>query len=370
MNQLLTIILMCWSICSFSQNTLFPGEKIIKVNGVESLVYFSPGDSNKPLLVFIPGDSHLARIAYGYPAGNPKNFLAYWLKKEGYPFLALSYPLKNAVYSQVYPDFTIQDWGEQAATIISQTITDHQLKKKFIILGWSMGGSIENRLTQSAHQKGLDVQLFIGLASMPPLPFIMQKGQYDTNIISKQGLADRRPVIPLFYQLVQAQEHDQGEIIIPKKIYEEEFVGDIPAALSAEGYWHQGNKIISNTDATLKDAAVLDFSTTPWIALLVDTDPGTAKISLIDPASWYLLRSEMIYARYLKGKIPDDISPQRWQAITDLINSLYTQLTLSINGNHFFFIGEKGAQETAEKITILIQRVEQVKSKLNQLIPQ
>lgn len=233
-----------------------------------------------------------------------------------------------------------------------------------------MGGSIENRLTQSAHHKGLEVQLFMDLASMPPLPFIMHKGQYDTNMISKQGLADRRPVIPLFYQLVQAQEHYQSEIIIPKKIYEEEFVGDIPATLSAEGYWHKGNKIISNTDATLKDAEVLDFSNTPWIALLVDTDPATAKISLIDPASWYLLRSEMIYARYLKGKIPDNMSPQRWQAIRDLINSLYSQLTLSINSNHFVFIGEQGAGETAEKITILIQRVEHVKSRLNQLIPQ
>ncbi|WP_058524594.1 hypothetical protein [Legionella birminghamensis] len=64
------------------------------------------------MVVFVPGDSHLARISYGFPKGNEKDFLAYWLNKEGYSFLGISYPLENPVYTQVYPKFSIHDWGD------------------------------------------------------------------------------------------------------------------------------------------------------------------------------------------------------------------------------------------------------------------
>lgn len=62
--------------------SLYPNEKLLTVNGFQSLVYFKKGDKNKPLIIFVPGNAHLARIGYGYSESEPKDFLAYWLAKD------------------------------------------------------------------------------------------------------------------------------------------------------------------------------------------------------------------------------------------------------------------------------------------------
>ncbi|MEM9105679.1 MAG: alpha/beta hydrolase, partial [Pseudomonadota bacterium] len=58
---------------------LYAGEELLATNGIETLTYFKAGDPEKPLVVFVPGGFHLARVYYGYPGGVEKVFLAYWL---------------------------------------------------------------------------------------------------------------------------------------------------------------------------------------------------------------------------------------------------------------------------------------------------
>ncbi len=339
----------------------------MKGGGAESLVFFKKGDPNKPLIVFVPGDSHLARISYGYPQGREKDFLSYWLNKEGYSFLGISYPLENPVYTQVYPGFSIHDWGEQIAEISQQIIAKHKLSNKIVILGWSMGGSIEETATRAAARHGLEVQLFIGLSAVPPLPYVMQSGPYSTSTMRANHLADRSKLFPVFYQLIEQQNQLNQHKIIAETVYFSEFVGHIPAALSAEGYSYQNQHLVKNIPKTLKDGQVFDFANTPWIALIVDDSMTTAKISLIDPAAWNFLRAEMIYSQYLTGKL-SGASSQKWHEISEFLNSLPQLLTMTVNGNHFFFLGEKGAKNTAEHINSLLGRVESVKKKLNQLL--
>jgi hypothetical protein len=96
---------------------LYPGEEMLATNGIETLNYFKAGAPDKPLMIFVPGGFHLARVAYGYPGGNERDFLAFWLGKRGYSFLGASYPTGNKVYSEVYPEFSIRDWGQQVATV-------------------------------------------------------------------------------------------------------------------------------------------------------------------------------------------------------------------------------------------------------------
>ena len=132
-----------WSVKKSSrQSDLFPGEEMLLTNGVESLNYFKLGDPDKPLVVFVPGGFHLARVAYGYPGSNKKDFLAHWLLEDGYSFLAASYPTGNQVYSNVYPSFSIRDWGNQVAAVAKHYIDQHNLSDEIIVLGWSAGGQI------------------------------------------------------------------------------------------------------------------------------------------------------------------------------------------------------------------------------------
>lgn len=67
----------CWATSHMTNNNLYPGEEVITAAAYPALVKFIKGNPNKPLIVFVPGDFHLARISYGYPGSDPKDFLSY-----------------------------------------------------------------------------------------------------------------------------------------------------------------------------------------------------------------------------------------------------------------------------------------------------
>lgn len=351
-----------------AQAALYPGETLMEAAGAQSLVYFSKGDLSKPLIIFIPGDSHLARISYGFPGGKPQDFLGYWLNKKGYPFLGLSYPLDNPVYSKLYPEFSIQQWGEQVAEIAKKFINENKLTNRIVILGWSMGGSIEEAVTAAAEKRGLKVDLFIGLAAVPPLPYMMQSGPFETNIMRPNHLANRSALIPIFLQLLEKQNSYNQHVIIPKSVYLSQFIGDIPAEIAAEGYSYQDGQLVKNIQHTLSDGGVFNFNETPLIALIEDDSPTTAKISLIDPAGWNFIRAEMIYSHYLKNKDLSKLTQQQWNEVIHLVDKIPQIFKLTVHGNHFFFVGEKGAAESANKIEELLSRSQQIQDQIKNMM--
>ena len=355
---------------SVANAALYPGEILMEAAGAETLVYFSKGAPSKPLVIFVPGDSHLARIAYGYPGGKKQDFLSYWLNKKGYSFLGISYPLENPVYSKVYPHFSITDWGEQIAEIARKIIDENKLSNKIILLGWSMGGSTEQTVSAAAKKQGLNVELFIGLAAVPPLPYVMQSGPYETKTMRSNHLVDRTVLYPMFTQMLDEQNRYNNHVIIPESVYLSQFVGHIPVAIAAEGYIHQNGQLIKNVQQTLNDGGVFNFATTPWIGLIEDDAPATAKISLIDPSAWDFLRSEMIYNRYLKGNDLNKLTAEQWSKLAHLIDETPDYLKLSVHGNHFFFVGEKGASASANQIEELESRVKSINEQLQKIVPE
>ena len=88
---------------------------------------------------------------------------------------------------------------------------------------------------------------------------------------------------------------------------------------------------------------------------------------MIDPASWNFIRAEMIYKNYLSQANLSTLPEKNWTRLTKTINDLPNNLTLTVHGNHFFFVGEKGAQTTADEIHTLIARVENTKAILDSL---
>ncbi|KTC78183.1 alpha/beta hydrolase family protein [Legionella brunensis] len=350
---------------SFAAAALYPGEYLDNIQDKEVLVQFIQGEPDKPLVIFVPGDSHLARIAYGYPGGKPQDFLSYWLNKRGYSFAGVSYPLANPVYNKVYPQFNLQDWGQQIVQVALKLIKQNKkLPRRIIVLGWSMGGSIEGTVAQAAKQHDLEIEAFIGLAAVPPLPYIMQSGPFNADAIRSDHLAERNALYPWFIdQLLEQNRYNEHEII-PEKIYLSEFIGSIPTALTASGYHYKEKRFVRDIPRTVKEGNVFNFADTPWIALIVDDSPIDAKISLVDPATWNFLRLEMINHHYLTNSHLSMMTPIAWKRLTFLLNSLAQELTLTVHGNHFFFVGEKGAKETAESIDFLLARLTKVKKKL------
>lgn len=343
-------------------------EKLIDLNGFQSLIQFTKGNPKKPLIIFVPGNAHLARIGYGYFGGNPKDFLAYWLNKKGYSFLGVSYPTDNSVYSKVYPGFNIDDWGKLIIAAAKKVITKEGLSKNIIIVGWSMAGSIVQTANSAAQQNGLHLELFIGLSAVPPIPYIMKSSSLVMNKILPNHLADRISLYPYFYKWIEEQEISNGHTIIPKDIYLSQFLGNIPIAIGAEGYHYLNGKFIYNEDETIKESGIFNFSKIPWITQIHDDSLATMKISTIDPYSWYFLLTQMLYQNYFKNVDSNSLGTVSSKKLYVFINNIPQKLTMTVHGNHMFFVGQKGAKETADKINLLINSANAVQKQLKQKI--
>jgi len=121
---------------------LYEGEEIRIGDGFPSLVRFFPGDFAKPLVVFFLGWAHLGRISHGFPGCDKKHFLAYWINRRGCPFLGTSYPIDHPIYIQVYPHFSLTNWGKMAAEIVDRFISEKGLRKDVIGISWSAAGQV------------------------------------------------------------------------------------------------------------------------------------------------------------------------------------------------------------------------------------
>ena len=148
---------------------MYPGEQIVDAAGFPALVKFESGAPGAPLVVFITGGGVLARVAYGHPDGKPADFLGYWMKRDGVPFLAISYPMGNPVFAGAYPDFSMTDWAEQSAEIVARHVKAHDLPSRVVVLGWSMAGRIAEPIAASLRKRGIGVELFVAMAAATAL---------------------------------------------------------------------------------------------------------------------------------------------------------------------------------------------------------
>jgi hypothetical protein len=351
--------------CATAQNNLFEGEQLVEVNKVQTLFKFIKGDKDKPLVIFVPGAAHLARISYGFPGGKKDDFLSYWLNKRGYSFLGVSYPIDNPVYTKIYPSFNIRDWGNQVATLTKKIIDENNLSNHVVVLGWSMGGNIEESIGEAFEKTHINVDSFIGLSAVTPISYIGQKikGLKGNDMLPNQ-LLDERSFFGVFANLIEEQSKYNGHEIIPKKVYLNEFLGNIPVALSGQGYHLTDNKFEFNIQYSIDDSGVFHFNHTPWIGLINDDSSEIPKITLIDPSAWNYIRSEMLYAQYI-ARINLNAKPGKYAAMQQILNQTPQYLSETVHGNHFFFVGQKGASETAQKIELIMQRIDAMKQKIN-----
>ncbi|MEX3006936.1 hypothetical protein [Hoeflea sp. TYP-13] len=340
---------------------LYDGETLVSAAGFPALIKYVEADKDKPLVIFVPGDAHLARIAYGFPKGNPQDFLAYWLNQAGYPFLGVSYPLENPVFSKTYPEYNIRDWGEQVAQIAAHTVAENGLSKHVIICGWSMGGKIAASVSSAVRKHGLTTDIFVAMSADPPVVGLLPKSLTDNIKMLPDGLADRKRVFPWFVNAIGQQSTYNGRTIIPRDVFLGEFIGNIPVGLMETGLVYRDGKFVHDLEGTLNDAEMLDFAVYPIPAVIHGDSPDDAENVLFDTSDWAFIRNRAIVRR-MRGDTPyDKIPPARWQQIQQAVRTSGQYLTEWVQGNHFFFLGEIGARDAAQKIIRLHQRAATIK---------
>jgi pimeloyl-ACP methyl ester carboxylesterase len=350
----------------------FEGEEVMSAGGYPALVRFIPGEPEQALVVFVPGAHHTARIAYGgHESSQDEDFLAHWLVEEGYNFLGVSYPIatRNPVMKKAHPEFTAQDWGRQTAEIAKRIVDEHGVSNRIIVIGWSMGGKIVQPVSEAAGDVGLDLDFYLSFAATPPVTGAISM---DVEIaMAASGYADRSDLYAGWLeQLADNNADNGGRTIIDERTYLADYVGDMSINLQGYGLRYRGGAFIRDHWADVEDFKSYDFARLPTIAMIMPNEVADGRHALTDQANWGLFLTNKIMHGDIGGNEVDleALPDERWFALIDLVREAPERLSVESNGNHFFFVGEAGARETARAVRTLEHRVHAFEAELADLL--
>lgn len=356
-----------------SKPKLYAGEQLDLVAGFPTLYTFFPADPRKPLIVFIPGNGHNARISYGGHQGySQKDFLAYWLNRHGHGLLAISYPLESEpeIMPPTAPHFRIRDWGRQAAEVTQKVIERHKLCSQVVLAVWSMAGKIIIPYAVVAKSLGIDVTLFVSLAATPGIHGTRPPPQGIDNTAA--GYATAPSMFSSFLRQMeeQSKRSAKGESIIPDDIYIREYCGFAPVSLAAwkHRYDRDTQSFIQDDWTSTEDAAVDQVQHCPMIVALTGTSPLDARHVITDQATWsFMLTRKLMHM--IDARDPRKIAEiGNWDKLIDMVHSVPAHISYSIPGNHFFFLGEIGARKTAEVIVKHLEKAQRFRREFEELL--
>ena len=344
-------------------------EEIVDANGFPSLVRFYKGDPDKPLVVFFPGWSHLGRISYGFPGCDEKQFLAYWIRKKGYSFLAISYPMDHPVYDHVYPDFTLTDWGDMAAQIVDQFISGHKLKNEVIGLNWSAAGQAIRPFSVACQKKSINNKFTLGIEATPGLqiPSDRKKGQRKTK---KNMISIKSTLYDLFWREIEEQSSMNNKEIMTKREYYKYFLGDIPIGIAGTNEFFVNGKFVDDPVRADKDKGFFSFAEYPMVAIISGNSTLVPYHPIVDKYTWGFLMTRKIYHGFIAKSQSRGmtISENKLNEILKFIDKIPKRLSGNIPGNHFLFVGKKGARAVAQSIEKFDSEIDKIKAELSGIL--
>ncbi|KAJ5979569.1 hypothetical protein N7481_006867 [Penicillium waksmanii] len=355
---------------------LYPGETLETIGGFPTICHYQPPPTardtiSRPLIVCIPGAVHLARVFYGGHHGyRQEDFVVHWLNESGFGVLSLSYPLDTnpPLMPATGSGFRIGDWGRQAALGSQSCIERHSLSTRSVVLvSWSMGGRMVVQFNIACKQLGLDVQQYISLAATPGISGI--RSLQDMSCTSA-GYFDIASRIDAFCKQLDAVDKANNErSIIPREIYLREYVGGTPINLIGLRLKYDGQGSFIQDEVTHEeDSRVFDIENTPYPSALYPTSSQDSGHSLTDKATWGFLLTYKLESTIEKKHLKDIEGTQKWDKLRALFHEAPSRMSREISGNHFFFVGENGARETADKIGALLSEGATLQSDLASIL--
>lgn len=362
------ILLACGREAQSKPVALWEGEETRIGAGYPFVVKYIEVDKEAPLFVFNPGMNTLARAAYGGEGTRKEDFLSYWLTKNGYNFLAISYPLvtEGAVFDKPYPEITVPAWGRGIAEITKEIIDEHELKGKTIVGVWSMAGKSVQPYAEAAAELEVDHDFHVALASTPPL--LTASAMARPIIMHESGMIKTPEGAPRATRELQeiSEYNDRVEPIISKELWISQYGGHTPSQLQGRGlrYDKKQNKITRDYWADMQDTKFFETNF-PFVATITPSWNNDARHVLTDHATWNYFNANKVFYEYVGGgNGAQDLTREQLHKYRDISRGLAQRLTIDVEGNHFFFIGEKGAKATADAIVELEKRIADVKADL------
>jgi hypothetical protein len=356
--------------------SLLPGERLIEAAGFQVLAYCRTASEDLPAIVFLPGAGFLARVAYGHPGAEKRDFIDHWLGKRGHPLLALSYPSDHPIFERVYPRMTSREWGESAAAATEAVLRDSGLGtgRPIVLLAWSMAGRAVGTYAAAATRRGLRLEGCVSLAASAPIPGMIP-GPPEGEPLAASGLWEvgappprGRDRVKIWLQELAAIAEANGRDVISEADCRSYYWVNTPIQLRGEAQRLAADGTsVSDLAAALADLGTLEFGAFPITAAILPTHPIDARHALTDAATWAFFNAQKIVQTWLVGTGIDPLMlPEpAWQALRRLMLDLPKRLSREIAGGHFFFLGEMGARATVEHMADLAAAVAAVRGELS-----
>lgn len=360
------------SACGAKSSPL-PGERLLTVDGTEVLAFCEHGATDRPLVLFLSGGGHLARIAYGHSPEVSNHFLAHWLTGAGYSFLALSFPGSHKIFSIPSPQLSLAEWADLVARIASDTVELNDLSKTIIVVGWSMSGRVIGALSRIVGRYGLEILFFSSLAASAPLPGLIPIEQNEP--LDEHGLWDlfrhsseSTGRLQAWSREIGAQTVSDGRAIINADEYREIYIQAHSIHLRGEAVEMEPNGQTSRPRIGF-EAIASEYQEFPLTGCVVPTDQSDARHVLTDSATWGLFNAQGLYLRTRPFLGSGSLASDKWQALRQIFSDLPHRLTRHVPGGHFFFVGEAGARRTVRAVESLEQEVRSIRAAIADLVP-
>ncbi|MCA1437965.1 hypothetical protein I6F33_34140 [Bradyrhizobium sp. BRP20] len=333
---------------------LYPDERYGMACAIPYIEWSRPGRKECALVLFLTGGGHLGRISYGYPDGDPRDFLAYWLTSMGYNLVVPSPPIEHPVFNSPVSELDVTTWSEVLIDLVAAKLHAWKLKPRVLVVGWSMAGRFISRLVATASSRNIAIEAFVSLAATPPLPGLSPVNLRETPL-SAHGFrsflapseGEFTPLNRSWLASLSEQDRLEGRSIIPSEVYFREFVGSSPLNLHGEALrWRNGRMQHSLSDAA-KDVLAMEFQGAPLCAAIIPTASSDRHHLLTDQANWSFFNAHVIAARAAS------FAPSALNKVRSLVESLPKRLSREAVGGHFFFVGAKGARAAAQAILAL-----------------
>jgi len=348
-------------------SALMEGERLEAAGSCVAMAYHRKRcDPETPLVVFLPGGGHLGRIAHGYPGGERRDFLDFWLEASGLGFLAVS-PPSNPPFTPAAPDLTRVGWAEAVAELTERSLKRDGGGHRVVLLAWSLASGFIGHLALALAARGVDIAAFIPLAAAPPLPR-PQRSYVAEEILRDDGLWDVAGSRLLgvdrataWRSQIAAIEAEEGRSVLPEAAYRSHILVGTPVGLARGGLAR-----IEPPSTEEPDIAVW-----PLAAPLVPMDESDHRHGLSDVAGWTYTNTQIVLARYasIHAAAGRRLGPDAWRRLTALVDSLPERLARRLPGGHFFFVGEMGARATATAILEQIAAMDRLRAELDDILP-
>lgn len=338
---------------------LQPRETLRVVQGVPHIVYHRSAGRDCPLAVFLPGGGHLARVAYGHPGSEPRDFIDHWLHDADFSLLALSYPSDHAAFSTRLPDVTIPQWTASVAALIREHVQEYPCRE-IVALGWSMAGRSAVALERALRDQGLSLSLFVSLAATAPLPGLMTTPLAEERL-TLEGFWESSTRHTQWLRQLAEQRGASGLAAIDPQDYLDYYTVNSPFALRG-----QPPAIQAGAEALIADEhGAFAYADYPAIASIVPRGSADRLHALTDSALWGALNVLRIAHRIERHATVD---ARCWDSLRTLLVEVPQRLFRSVPGTHFFFVGEPGARATVGHVVDLTREALAVDTEVRTLL--